>query len=387
MKQLKAKRLLGAVLGAALLAATTLAQAQIKIGVTVSETGPAASLGIVEKRTIQLLPETLGGLKAEYIILDDASDTTAAVRNARKLTSEDKVDALIGSTTTPNCLAMLTVAAESSTPMFAMGAGSAIVEPMDAQRKWAFKTVHNDSMMVDAIVEHMAKMGFKKIGYIGFADATGEGYWDRLKTQAASHGLTVVANERYSRTDNSVTAQALRIVASNADATLIAASGSPAALPQIALRERGYKGAIYQTHGVANNDFLRVAGKSAEGTYLPVGPLLVADQLPGDSPIGKIANDVIRRYEQRNGEGSRTTFISNAYDPYIVLDAAVRTARAKAAPGTKEFRAALRDAIESTRELAGTQGYYNMSATDHVGLDKRSRYIVRIEGGKWKLVP
>ncbi|WP_036594255.1 ABC transporter substrate-binding protein [Ottowia thiooxydans] len=387
MKHASNKYWVQLVFGLTLTATATLAFSQVKIGVTVSETGPAASLGIVEKRTLQLLPDTLGGEKVEYIILDDASDTTAAVRNARRLTSEDKVDALIGSTTTPNSLAMLDVAAEFGTPMIAMGAGAAIVEPMDARRRWAFKAVHNDGMMVDAIVEHMVKKGVKTVGYIGFADATGEGYWTRLKSQADANGLKIVANERYGRGDNSVTAQALKIASANPDAVLIAASGSPAALPQISLKERGYKGVIYQTHGVANNDFLRVAGASAEGTYLPVGPLLVADQLPADSAVGKIGRDVIKRYEQKHGEGSRTTFISNAYDPYLLLDSAVRIAVKKAKPGTPEFRSALRDALESTKEFAGSQGYYNMTASDHVGLDKRSRYIVRIESGKWKLAP
>ncbi len=387
MKNATFFRAVKAAFAAGLAGLAVLAHAQVKIGVTVSETGPAASLGIVEKRTLQMLPDTLGGLKVEYIMLDDASDTTAAVRNARRMTSEDKVDALIGSTTTPNCIAMLEVAAESRTPMLAMGAGSAIVEPMDARRAWAFKGVHNDAMMVDAIVEHMVKMKFKTIGYIGFSDATGEGYWARLTSQAERHGLKLVGNERYGRGDTNVTAQALKLVTARPDAILIAASGSPAALPQITLKERGYQGAIYQTHGVANNDFLRVAGASAEGIYLPVGPLLVADQLPADNPIAKIATDVVRRYEQRYGEGSRTTFISNAYDAYMLLDAAVRVAARSAKPGTPEFRVALRDALEGTKDLVGTQGVYNMTPTDHVGLDNRSRYIVRVESGKWKLAP
>lgn len=383
-KETRMKRVLVAALAVSAIAVSLGAQAQIKIGITVSATGAAASLGKVEKNVLQMLPATIDGNKVEYIILDDASDTTTAVKNARKLVSEDKVDAIIGSTTTPNSIAMTEVAAESGTPLMAMGAGAAIVAPMDGKKKWVFKPVQNDGMMVEAIVEHMANSGVKKVGYIGFSDATGEGYWNALVPSADKAGLEVVANERFQRTDTSVTGQILKLIAAKPDAIFIAASGTPAALPQKALKERGYSGKIYQTHGVANNDFLRVCGKDCEGTYLPIGPLLVAEQLP-DSPSRKISLDVIAKYEQAHGAGSRTTFISNAYDSFLLLQHAMPQALKNAKPGTAQFRSGLRDALEATHDFSGTQGVYNMSATDHVGLDKRARVIVQIQNGAWVL--
>lgn len=378
------KRVLVAALAVGAIAVSQGAYAQIKIGITVSATGAAASLGKVEKNVLQMLPPTIDGNKVEYIILDDASDTTTAVKNTRKLVSEDKVDAIIGSTTTPNSIAMTEVVAESGTPLLAMGAGAAIVAPMDSKKKWVFKPVQNDGMMVEAIVEHMANTGVKKVGYIGFSDATGEGYWNALRPLADKAGLQVVANERFQRTDTSVTGQILKLLAAKPDAIFIAASGTPAALPQKVLKERGYSGKIYQTHGVANNDFLRVCGKDCEGTYLPVGPLLVVEQLP-DSPSKKLSLDVIAKYEQAYGAGSRTTFISNAYDSFLLIQQAIPQALKKAKPGTPEFRAGLRDALEATHDFSGTQGVYNMSATDHVGLDKRARVIVQIRDGAWVL--
>lgn len=383
-KETRMKRVLVAALAVGAIAVSQGAQAQIKIGITVSATGAAASLGKVEKNVLQMLPATIDGNKVEYIILDDASDTTTAVKNARKLISEDKVDAIIGSTTTPNSIAMTEVAAESGTPLMAMGAGAAIVAPMDSKKKWVFKPVQNDGMMVEAIVEHMANSGVKKVGYIGFSDATGEGYWNALVPLADKAGLQVVANERFQRTDTSVTGQILKLIAAKPDAIFIAASGTPAALPQKALKERGYSGKIYQTHGVANNDFLRVCGKDCEGTYLPIGPLLVAEQLP-DSPSRKISLDVIAKYEQAHGAGSRTTFISNAYDSFLLLQHAIPQALKNAKPGTAQFRSGLRDALEATHDFSGTQGVYNLSATDHVGLDKRARVIVQIRNGAWVL--
>src|SRR5439155_9306452 len=254
--------------------------ADINVGVTLSATGPAASLGIPEKNTIALLPTTIAGQKVNYIVLDDASDTTNAVANARRLITENKVDVVIGSTTTPNSLAMIDVAAESQTPMISMAASAAIVEPIDAKRRWIFKTPQNDIMMSLAIATHMASAGVKTVGFIGFSDAYGEGWYREFTKIAPLKHLTVVANERYARTDTSVTGQVLKIVAAKPDAILIAGSGTPAVLPQRTLKERGYTGKYYQTHGVANNDFLRVGGKDVDGTYLPAGPVLVAAQLP-----------------------------------------------------------------------------------------------------------
>ncbi|HEY1392214.1 MAG TPA: ABC transporter substrate-binding protein, partial [Methylibium sp.] len=277
-------------------AAALPALADINVGITLSATGPAASLGIPEKNTIALMPTSIGGQKVNYIVLDDASDTTTAVTNARKLITENKVDVLLGSTTSPNSLAMIDVAAENQTPMISMAASARIVEPVDAKRRWVFKTPQNDIMMSLAIVGHMADLGIKKVGYIGFADAYGEGWYQEFSKAAALKKIEIVANERYNRTDTSVTGQVLKLLAAKPDAVLVGASGTPAVLPQRTLKERGYAGKIYQTHGVANNDFLRVGGKDVEGTFLPAGPVLVATQLPADHPVRKSALDYVGKY-------------------------------------------------------------------------------------------
>jgi branched-chain amino acid transport system substrate-binding protein len=372
------------VAAAAALLAATLAQADINVGVSLSATGPAASLGIPEKNTVALMPKTIAGQKVNYIVLDDASDTTAAVANARKLVSENKVDVILGSTTTPNSLAMIDVAAESQTPMISMAASARIVEPMDAKRKWVFKTPQNDIMMSLAIAEHMAAAGVQTVAFIGFSDAYGEGWYQEFSKAAALKKLKIVANERYSRTDTSVTGQALKIMSAKPDAVLVAGSGTPAALPQKTLKERGFNGKFYQTHGVANGDFLRVGGKDVEGTFLPAGPVLVADQLPASHPVKKSATAYVAAYEGAHGKGSVSTFGAHAWDAGLLMSSAVPAALKKAQPGTPEFRAALRDALEATNEVAGAHGIFSMSANDHLGLDQRARVMVKIENGAWK---
>ncbi len=379
---MKIKSLL-AVLG--IVAFTSLAHADINVGVTVSATGPAASLGIPEKNTFALMPTTIAGQKINYIILDDASDTTKAVTNTKKLISEDKVDVILGSTITPNSLAMIDVVAEAETPMISMAASVRIIDPMDAKRRWVFKTPQNDSQMAIAITEHMNKAGVKTAAFIGFSDGYGEGWWSEFSKIAEARGIKVVASERYNRVDTSVTGQVLKMVSANPDAVLIAGAGTPAALPQLALKERGYKGTIYQTHGVANNDFLRVGGKDVEGTWLPAGPVLVVSQLPDSNPLKKSALVYVNKYEAVYGAGSVSTFGAHAWDAGLLLANAIPDALKKAKPGTKEFRAALRDALEATKELAGAHGVFNMSANDHLGFDRRASVMVQIKDGKWKL--
>ncbi len=361
------------------------ALADINVGVTLSATGPAASLGIPEKNTIELLPKTIAGQKVNYIVLDDASDTTTAVKNTKKLISESRVDVVIGSTTTPNALAMIDVAAENETPMIALAASARIVEPMDDKRRWVFKTPQNDAQMSTAIIEHMTSNNVKSVAYIGFSDAYGEGWWNEFSKLAEVRKLKLVGNERFNRTDTSVTGQVLKLLAAKPDAILIGGAGTPAALPQKSLKEKGFKGLIYQTHGVANNDFLRVCGKDCEGTVLPTGPVLVAAQLPADNPVKKAASEYVGKYEAVHGKGSISAFGGYAWDAGLLLGNAIPAALKKAQPGSREFRLALRDALEATKNLPAAHGVFNMSPTDHLGFDQRARVMVNIQDGAWKL--
>ncbi|TMH30742.1 MAG: ABC transporter substrate-binding protein [Betaproteobacteria bacterium] len=347
-----------------------LATADINVGVTLSATGPAASLGIPEKNTFELIGSpTIGGQKINFVVLDDKSDTTEAVKNTRKLISEDKVDVIVGSTVTPNSLAMRDVVNEAEVPMISMAASAQIVNPADPKTKWVFKTPQNDSLMADAVAISMRASGVSTMGYIGFADAYGESWLAEIKRSAQTAGIKVVAEEKYNRADPSVTGQVLKLLAAKPDAILIGASGTPAATPEKELVARGYKGKIYQTHGVANSDFLRVVGADGNGTLLPAGPMLVYEQLPEGNPVKKSAAEYV-----------------HAWDAYILLQKAIPDALKKGQPGTKAFRAALRDALENSKEVPGANGVFNINASDHNGFDNRARVMVKIDNGKWLLV-
>lgn len=357
--------------------------AQIRIGVTLSTTGPAASIGAPSKNVLEMWPHEIAGQKIEYIILDDGSNPTGAVLNTRKLITEDKVDVVIGSNTTPNALAMIDVVAEGKTPMIALAASASIVAPMDAKRYWVFKMPQNDSLMATAVTQHMENAGVHTLGFIGFNDGYGESWFNEVDKLLEVRHLTLVANERFARGDTSVTGQVAKLMAAHPDAILIAGAGTPAATPQIELVRRGYKGKIYQTHGIATYEFLKVGGKDVEGTYFPTGPAVVASQLPNDHPAKKVALDFTRRYEAKYGPNTVTQFAADAWGAWLILDRALPYALKRAQPGTVEFRQALRDAIESTRDLTIPNGVVNMTANDHVGLDQRARVMARIQNGRW----
>jgi branched-chain amino acid transport system substrate-binding protein len=364
-----------------------LALAQIKIGLVLSLTGPAASLGIPARDTAAMFPTEIAGQKVQYIVLDDASDTTQAVQDTKKLIDEQHVDAIIGSSITPNTLAMLDVVAEGETPTISLASSAKIIEPVDDKRHWMFKTPQTDAMMAGAIIEHAVAHNVKTLAYIGQADALGETFYAEVAKAAQQHGIRIVANERFNRTDPSVTGQVLKIVAANPDAVVVGAAGTPAALPPTALKERGYKGLVYHNHGVGNRDFLRVCGANCNGTFLPASPVLVAAQLPDGYPGRRLALDYISRYEGRYGAGSVSAFGAYTWDAGILLQSALPVALKTAAPGTSAFRHALRDALESTRGVADTNGIVNMSSTDHLGLDARARVMVEIRDGKWVYQP
>jgi len=378
---MKVKKLVLAPALALVLAAGS-AWADITIGVSVSATGPAASLGIPEKNTFALLPQAIGGEKVKYIVLDDATDTTLAVKNAKKLTAEDHVDVLIGSTATPPTLAILEVAFESKTPQISM----APIPPTGDKAPWIFQTPQGFGPMAGVLANYMAAAGVKTVGFIGYADPYGEGWLKAFRAAAEPKGMQLIAVETFQRNDTSVTGQALKLVAAKPDAILIAASGTPAVLPQATLIERGYKGKFYQTHGIANRDFLRVGGKNVEGTIFPVGPMLLAEHLPDSNPSKKPALEYVKLYEASYGANSRSTFGGHAYDAFLLLNRAVPEAMKKAKPGTAEFRAALRDALENVKELPAVHGVFNMSAKDHNGFDSRAAVMATVENGDWKLL-
>lgn len=364
-------------------AAATAAQAEITIGVSLGTTGPGSSLGIPYKNAFQLIPKTLGGEPVRYIILDDESKPDGAAKNARKFVSEDKVDALMGSTGVPSAVAMTQVAAESKTPMIALTP----LPPLAADRQpWTFVIPQPTELMMGAVAQHMKAKGIKTAGFIGFSDTWGDLVYNAINSLAPAAGFKIVTNERYGRADTSVVGQVLKITAAAPDAVVIGGSGSPGATPHIALAERGYKGPVYHNHGTVNLPFIQTGKKSVEGAIAPTGALIVAEELPADYPTKAVSLDFVKRYEAAFGPGSRNAFAGYSYDGVMVLDAAAAVALKKAKPGTPEFRAALRDALEEVKNVIGTHGVYNMSAANHNGLDERARVLVQVVNGEWRLM-
>jgi branched-chain amino acid transport system substrate-binding protein len=231
----------------------------------------------------------------------------------------------------------------------------------------------------------MQKAGVKSVGFIGYTDAYGESWLAEMKPRLAQANISLVATERFSRADTSVAAQALKLVGAAPDAVVVVASGSGAAMPQLALVDRGYKGKVYQTHAAATRDLMRVGGKGVDGALVSSAPMVIADQLPDGHPLKAEGVRFLQAYEKAYGAGSRNALAAHSWDLYLLLDKAVPVALQKAKPGTPEFRAALRDALESVPGITVTGGVLDYTPADHWGYREDSAVIMKVVDGDWKL--
>lgn len=379
------RRAFGATLALGLMAGASAASAaDLKVGLSVSLSGPNASLGVPYAKGMQAAvaykPE-IDGRKVQLIVLDDNSDPSTAGRNARKLVEEDKVDVLMGSSGVPATIAMSQVARETGTPLIGLSPIALKSPDLD----WAVTVAQPTQLMVDAVVDRMKKSNVKTVAYIGFSDAWGDLVYNALMQATAKVGIKVVTNERYARADQSVTGQVLKIVAAHPDAVMTGGAGTPGALPYLALAERGYKGPIYGQHGLINADFVRVGGAAVEGLLVPTGPIIVAEQLPDSYPTKKIGMEFRSIFQKVNGAPTTDAFSAYSFDGYLVFADAAARAMKTTQPGSPAFRVALRDAIKSTKEVVGVHGVYNFGKGDLYGVDERARVIVKLEHGKWKL--
>jgi branched-chain amino acid transport system substrate-binding protein len=356
--------------------------ADVTIGVTVSSTGSGAALGIPLKNSVELWPSEIAGEKLKVIVLDDAGDPSIATTNARRFVNDDKVDVIVGSALTPASIAVAGVAAEASTPHFS----ASPVPPNISKGKWTFVLPQDAGLIARTLFAKMRADGAKTFGYIGFSDSYGDLWVNQYKAIGAEYGLEMVADERYARPDTSVSGQVLKIVAARPDAVLIGASGTGAALPQIGLRERGFIGTIYQTHGAVTFDFLRIAGASADNTVFASGPVMVAEAQPDTAETKKDGMDYVTTYEAKFGAGTRTQFGAHIHDAMAILKKAIPVALEKAKPGTSEFRNTLRDAIETGGPFPASQGVFEYKADDHLGLDERAVVLLTAKDGKFELI-
>jgi branched-chain amino acid transport system substrate-binding protein len=361
--------------------ASAAALADVNIGVSLSLTGPGSGLGIPMQNYFKLFPQTIAGEKVNLIILDDATDPGKGAQNARRFVTDDKVDMIIGSSITPVAAAMAEVAAESGTVQLA---ASPVGLP-PGKDAWLFRLPQSNTVMAHAMVGHMTKQGVKTVGFLGYTDVYGEQWLKEFTPVAEKAGIKVIAVERFARADTSVTPQALKLVSANPDAMLIVASGSGAAMPEMAVLDRGYKGKIYQTHAAATKDLLRVGGKAMDGTFVVSGPAVIAEQLPDSHPSKKVAIDFVQKYEKSVGAGTRNQFAGHSYDAQIVLEKVLPVALKKAKPGTKEFRAAIRDAMENMGRTIFSHGVMNWTKDDHWGYTNETGVMLKVVNGDFKV--
>jgi branched-chain amino acid transport system substrate-binding protein len=375
-------RLFAAAAVAGLLGISAQAQAQIKLGAILSISGPGAAMGVGYKGAFEFFPREIAGLSVEYIVRDDATDASTGFTAAQKMISEDHIDAFIGPSLTATDAAVAPLANQAHVPMIAM----APYEYDPAKQPYTFNDAQPLPLMVSAVFKYMQAHGVKQIGYIGFADGWGDQVLSATKHYAEADDIKILADERYARTDTSAEAQVLKLISVHPDAVMMGNSATPAALPVVALRHRGFKGTIYGNHGIVSPAFIKVGGAAVEGVIAVTSPLVVYDQLPADHPVRPVAAAFMAEYASKFGAGSVSPFAGYSYDAMLLLKNAIPAALKAGQPGTEAFREALRNALEATHGLVGVSGVYDMSPTNHNGQDSRAAVLVEVKDGAWRAI-
>jgi branched-chain amino acid transport system substrate-binding protein len=375
-------RLFAAAMAMGLLGASAATQAQIRIGAILSISGPAAAMGVGYKGAFDFFPSEIAGQKVEYIIRDDATDANTAFTIAQKMISEDHIDAFIGPSLTASDAAVAPLANQAHVPMIAM----APYEYDPTKQPYTFNDAQPLSLMVAAVFKYMQHHSIKDIGYVGFSDGWGDQVLAATRQWAQADGINILADERYARTDTTAEAQVLKLISVHPQAIMMGNSATPAALPVVALRHRGFKGEIYGNHGIVTPAFIKVGGAAAEGVIAVTSPLVVYDQLPDGNPVKPVATAFMQQYTKQYGPQSVNPFSGYSYDALLLLQNAIPVALQNAKPGTEQFHVALRDALEKTHELVGVSGVYAMSPTNHNGQDERAAVLVEVKDGAWRAI-
>lgn len=357
------------------------AMAQVKIGVILPLTGPGAIVGVAHKNSLAIWPTEIAGEKIEMLVEDDRSDVTAGTTIARRMMTDDKVDLIIGPGLTTGAVAVAPVANEGETVQMAI----APIPPLAGKDKWSFNVTPPNSLMAAAIIDHMRKHGIKTIGLIGYADTWGDQFTAELTRLGEPAGIKLIANERFGRADPSISGQTLKVISSKPDAIFAAASFAGSALVQKTLRDLRYQGPIYHTQGIDRGSFIRLAGAAAaEGAYFVTTPMTLAETLPDSFPTKAKSLAYVQAVEGKFGPEARSAPAGANYDIAELLKPAIEAAKKKGKPGTKEFRAALRDALEQGPEVIGATGVFKYSPQDHSGLlDERSRVVGVVKNGQY----
>ncbi len=368
---------------AALLAVSAAAQAQapIRIGAFLSVTGPAAFLGDPEQKTLELYVERLNaaggvlGRKLELVSYDSGGDAEKARTFAKRLIEQDRVDVIVGGSTTGETMAVVPLVEAAGLPFISLAGAVVIVEPV---KKWVFKTPHTDRMACDKIFVDMKARGASKVALISGSGGFDKSMRGECLKVAKNHGINIVADETYGAGDTDMTAQLTKIKnAAGVQAVLNAGFGQGPAIVTKNYKQLGIGVPLYQSHGVASKQYIQLAGDAAEGVRLPAAALLVAESLPDSDPQKKVVVSYKQAYEARFKQDV-STFGGHAYDGLMLAVEAMKNA------GSTD-KAKVRDALESIRGYMGTAGVVNMSAQDHMGLDLTAFRMLQVRKGDWAL--
>ncbi|MEW6183901.1 MAG: ABC transporter substrate-binding protein [Bacillota bacterium] len=351
-----------------------------KIGAVVDISGPGSSLGEPENNTLKMLVDELnakGGIDGHPVdltILDNKSNETEAVMDAKKLIEQD-VLVIMGCSQSGPSLAMIDTIDKSEVPMVSMAASAKIVTNDDGtQRHWVFKTAQSDIVVANKIAKYLVANGLTDIAFLSMNNAFGDSGLVNFEKAAADNGINILIKQKFEATDNDMTAQLTKVKASKAKVTVVWAIPPSASIVTKNFRSLGINMPLIHTHGIGNQTFIDLAGTTADGVVAPMGKLVVAEQLPDTDPQKQVLLDYLSDYQAKYNKRP-STFGGHGYDAFQLTVQAIE----KAGPD----RAKIREALEQITGYPGISGVFKLSAEDHNGLGEDSLVMVTIKDGKW----
>ncbi len=363
-------------------AKTSTGKEPYKIGAVIDISGSSSSLGVPEKNTLQMLADKVndaGGINGhplEMIILDNKSDETEAILAVKKLIGQEKVLAVLGCSSSGPSMSMIDTVQKEKVPMISLAASSTIVEPVQ-QRQWVFKTAQSDIITINKLMGYLRENGLNNVAFLYMNNAFGDGGRAAFTAAAQEHGVKIVVEEKFEATDKDMTPQLTRVKTSGAQAVVVWAIPPSASIITRNFNDLNVGIPLLHSHGVGNQNFIDLAQGAADGVILPIGKLIVAEQIPDSDPQKGVLNSYIEEYGKKYNQ-TPNSFGGYAWDGFYLLVDALEKAGAD--------RAAIRDTLEKTQDFSGVSGVFNLSADDHNGLNEDSMVMVRIENGKWKLL-
>jgi branched-chain amino acid transport system substrate-binding protein len=367
----------------ALAPAASKAQSEFKVGFVLSQIGPLAELAKTyldgAEVGVAMVNETggIGGLKVRLIACDTQGQEPQAVICAKKLINDDKVNMMIGATGTPPTMAIIPTVESAGVPLFGMGAGRVIWEPV---KKWVFKSFPSNDDQIPAELDYAKKKGWNRIALLTDNTSFGKDTAEMTRDVVKKYGMELVADESYSPSDTDVSAQVTRVRAAKPDVVLNLAGTIPLGiLVAKKATQLGMKTPLVQGMNFVVDNYPGMVPQAIGQSYFAGSKMMV--DLPSSDPLYGNITAFRKKYAEMRGASAKPNG-----NTITVPDILLMVQKVTQGMGDKVLDPeALRTAIENAHDIPELQGIWNLSPTNHGNSFAAGTVMLTNVNGTWKL--